>query len=357
MSRVPACFRWGIAVALAMAALFHGVNSARAQIAVTSYGLGPVVNNADQYANELTFLNIYAPVTSVSTATTDYVFNGPSATNVAFRRNLNSGNANDSSFYYRYGYYSDTVIGRGDATPTLAEVMLSNDVSQGLHNPFANGTDWSEGNIERIDITFAGGYTVQTGDAIVLFDLENLGDRGDGFRIAAFNSVNSSLAPVSYVNTGLLVNPDSYGVAAPNGELNSRYAVSTTSSGDNLNASEREISILDSNNGTPNSSDGYLSGVVILLSDLGLSVGQTIYGYSLMAGDVRVSSANDLVNWNNTSVYRTDTDATTWGNVDFAGFGTTMGRAVPEPEFYGAGLLLLGVLAHGFARARNRRRA
>lgn len=51
-----------------------------------------------------------------------------------------------------------------------------------------------------------------------------------------------------------------------------------------------------------------------------------------MAGDVTANTGLDLVNWNNSSVYRTDTDPNTWGNMDFMGFGAQISKPVPEPS-------------------------
>lgn len=293
-------------------------------------------------AGNLTYLNQSTPVEYVSTATGTYSINGALANSVTIRRNVSDGNANSANVYYAYTSGSNgsaTVSGVGDSNPTMSEVMLSGDLSQGLRNPFANGSSSTDSNIERIDFFFAGGYTVKEDDAIVLFDLENFGDHGDGFRIAAFTSVGtvngSSNAPTAYANSGLLVNSNSMGdaISTPDGS-NSRYLLSTTTNGDSL-SSNQSLTTLDYNSGTAGSNDLYLVGILIRFTDLGLSVGQTIYGYSLMAGDVTATTSSDLVNWNNSNVYLTNTDSSTWGNVDFAGFGAQIARPVPEAQFYG----------------------
>jgi len=76
-----------------------------------------------------------------------------------------------------------------------------------------------------------------------------------------------------------------------------------------------------------------------------------------MAGDVATTSGSDLVNWTNSSVYLTNTDAASWGNVDFAGFGGTIARAVPEPTTYGAVLLGCGLAFFAYRRQRAGRDA
>ncbi|MBI2514292.1 MAG: PEP-CTERM sorting domain-containing protein [Opitutae bacterium] len=334
-----------------------------AQTAVTAVDYGTATDTTNRTVGNITYNNTYTPVEYISTALGTYNFNGPLASAVNFRRNTSSGNPNNSTVFYQYastGSGTATVLGKGDSSPTLSEVMLSNDLTQGLRNPFANGSSSSlNTNMERIDFYFSGGYTVQAGDAVVFFDLENVGNFGDGFRIAAFNSVGTvngvGNAPTAYASTGLLVAPDTFGnsVATPDGS-NAKYIRSTTTNGDNL-ASSQSIATLDSNSGTPNSSDLYLVGILIRFTDLGLNVGDTIYGYSLMAGDVTASTSSDLVNWNNSSVYLTNTDPTTWGNMDFMGFGAQISRPVPEPSTYGALLLGAGLALFGIRRWRMHR--
>jgi len=330
------------------------------QVTVTAVDYGTTVDTTNRTAGNITYNNTYTPVEYISTSLGTYNFNGPLASSVDFRRNTGAGNPNNSTVFYQYSSTSGgtaTVIGKGDTTPTMSEVMLSNDLTQGLRNPFANGSGSTNSNIERIDFYFSGGYTVQAGDAVVFFDLENVGNFGDGFRIAAFTSVgtvNGAVnAPNAYASTGLLIQPDTFGnpVATPDG-TNAKYLRSTTTNGDNL-ASGQSITTLDTNSGTANSSDLYLVGILIRFTDLGLSVGQTIYGYSLMAGDVTATKASDLVNWNNSSVYLTNTDPNSWGNMDFMGFGAQISRPVPEPSTYGALLLGVGLVFFGVRRWRT----
>lgn len=344
--------------------------TAHAQVAVTSVDYGTFVDTANVTSGNVTYLNQSYTVDSVSTASGAYNLSGPTASNVYFRRNTSSGNSNNTTVFYSYSSTTSTwsgttatVLGEGDSTPTAAEVMLSSNLSQGLRNPFANTGDSSSltTNIERIDFYFAGGYTVQAGDALVFFDLENYGDYGDGFRIAAYNTVGTvngvANAPTTYANTGLLIQPDTLGNAVQTpGGTNARYIRSTTTNGDNL-SSNQSIGVLDSNSGTPSSNDLYLVGLVIPLSDLGLIVGQTISGYSLFAGDVKFTNTNQMVNWNNTRYYPTDTSADSWGNVDFMGFGAQFAQSapVPEPSVYGAALVGVGLLALGLRRHRGRR--
>jgi hypothetical protein len=285
------------------------------------------------------------------------------ATNVFVRRNTTAGNANNTTVFYSYTSHSggsSTVLSSSDTSPTIEKLMKSGDLTQGLRNPFANGSGSTESNIERLDFYFAGGYTVQAGDGLVFFDLENQNNFGDGFRLAAFTAVGtfngSADAPTAYANTGLVVTPDSFGgpVNTPDG-LNARYLRSTTTNGDNLTGSQTRATI-DTNAGTLGANDLYLVGILIRFSDLGISVGSTIYGYSLMAGDVTAPAAANLVNWNNPTYYPTNTDSATWGNMDFMGFGAQIARPVPEPSTYGAILMALGLAGFGLRRRLSTRR-
>jgi hypothetical protein len=324
------------------------------QTAVTGITYGTTVDTTNRTADNIRYLNTYTPVATISTAAGEYKFDGPLADNVYFRRNTGSGNPNNSSVFYQYQGESNgvtSVYSKGDTSPTLGEVMLSNDLTQGLRNPFANdgGTDSLTSNIERIDFRYNGGYTVQAGDSLVFFDLENVGNFGDGFRIAAVTSwgtYNGTSAPTAYANSGLLIAPDSYGapVDTPLGG-NASYIRSTTTNGDNL-AANQSVAFLDSNTGSANSSDLYLVGIMITFEDLGIAAGTVIQGFSLMAGDVAATSASSLLNWNNSSVYKTNTDSSTWGNVDFMGFGGQISRPVPESSTYG--LIFMSLCTGGF---------
>lgn len=335
---------------------------AQAQVTVTGVTYSSVSDAADVTVNNITYQNSTYAVQTITTASTTYSLSGPQATNVFFRRNTSSSSPNNSTVLYQYSLTTGgsgsnvntaAVVGTSDSTPTLAELMMSNDMTKGIRNPFANGTSSDSSNIERIDY-YLPNYTVQANDALVFFDLENLGNFGDGFRIAAFTAVDgagdldagTAGTPTTYASTGLLIAADSFGnpISAP-GTTDARYLRATTTSGDNLNASQSLVTIDTSGDGTLNNNDLYLVGIVIRFSDLGIAAGTTIQGFSLMAGDVAVTTASSLVNWNNTSVYLNNTSDANYGNMDFMSFGSKVIRPVPESSTYGAifmGLALAG---------------
>lgn len=339
--------------------LLTGLNTVSAQTAVTGVTYSATTNTTDKTAGDVTFLNQTKSVSTISSSLGNYNFTGAIADAVYIRRTTSANSSqNNSSAFYQYqsvdtsrngSVNSADVYGKGDTTPTLSEVMLSNDLTQGLRNPFANVDSTGNStltNIERIDFSYSGGYTVKAGDALVFFDLENAGNYGDGFRIAAYTAVDANGNPTIYANKGLLVQPDSAGapVATPTGGDATYLRLDTTGQGNSL-ASNQDITVLDS---ASNNTELYLVGVIIRFEDLGIAAGTVIQGFSLMAGDVAVNSASDLVNWNNSSVYKTNTDGggDNWGNVDFMGFGGQISRPVPEPSTYG--IILMSLMTGGF---------
>lgn len=331
----------------ALAGLFQAVNSS-AQTAVTSITYGSLVDNTNTSSGGITYLNRDRTVSTVGTGLGDYQFTGPLATNVFFRRNTDSNNngtqnqASDNPNNATLIYQVDgSNRAYGDYNASLEQMFLDGNLNTGIRNPFANGAGTStNSNIERIDFFFSGGYTVQAGDALTFFDVENVGNLGDGFRIAAFTSVGSvngfSNAPTAFANTGLLVAPESFGgpINNPQGSDSGNYRRATFTNGNTLSGTASDITSIG---------ELELVGIMISFADLGIAAGTTIYGYSLMAGDVAPGSAANLVNWNSNTYYPTNTAPTGYGDMDFMGFGAQIARPVPEPSTYGAILAFFGL--------------
>ncbi len=325
-----------------------------AQVTVTDITYGERRNDWNQNQGGVTFRQEYYPVESVSTGVGDYLFNGPLAQSVYLRRNeANSdwsyggrghgyghgghGGSDDNNDHTTLFYQTDSYDrAYGSAPDSAGGVFRDGNLFTGLRDPFANtgsSDDDLNTNIERIDFYF-GDYVVTEGAGIVLFDLENFGNHGDAFRIAAFDGWDSSaVAPDSFANTGLLINPGSFGDAllspTDNGSL--EFARATYTDGDDVSGSASSFTSLGS--------DLNVVGILIRFTDLGLSVGDTIQGFSLMAPDVDARTSIDLVDWSNDRVYRTDTDRNTHGNIDFMGFGARLANPVPEPSAYGAAFM------------------
>lgn len=346
---------------VALVVLFQAVNLS-AQTAVTDITYGSLADNWNSTTGGITYLNRDRVVSTVDTASGEYRFDGPLANDVYFRRNTDS-SGNGSSNQWNDNPNNSTIIYQvdgsnrnyGDYNADLEQLFLDSNLYAGLRNPFGNGAGTStNSNIERIDFHFSGGYTVQANDALVFFDVENIGNFGDGFRIAAFTEVGTvngfSDAPTTYANTGLLVAPDSFGGPIDNPQFGSSgdYRRATFTNGDTLSGTASNIS---------SAGELQLVGILISFADLGISAGTTIYGYSLMAGDTAPVSAASLVDWRNTTYYPTNTDPTGYGNMDFMGFGAQIARPVPEPATYGALLLLTGAAVLGGRRGLRKRAA
>ena len=323
-----------------------------AQVAVTDITYGALQNGADQSQGGITFRNEFYGVNQIATAAGDYNVSGPIAQDVFVRRNTTgSGGPNNTTLFYQ-------VDGRdrafGSAPTTIENVFLDGNLFTGLRDPFANtgSSSYSQNsNIERIDFYF-GDYVVQEGAGIVMFDIENLGNNGDSFRIAAFGQWDSSAAaPDSFANTGLLIGSDSFGDAllSPTDNSTLEFARATYTNGDNLSGTASNFTVFNS--------DLARVGMLIRFTDLGLSVGDTIQGFSIMASDVNATTSIDLVDWTNDTVYRTDTDRSTDGNVDFMGFGAQLATPVPEPSSYGALFLAFSSALYGLRRRRIRVKA
>ena len=99
-----------------------------------------------------------------------------------------------------------------------------------------------------------------------------------------------------------------------------------------------------------------IGGIVIVPTDLGLTIGTTIYGYSLMAMDVTASNSAQLLDWTNGTFFPTTTDGNTGGGgIDLAGLNGMAFAIVPEPA-PSAGLLAAFVLLATLCHHRRKRR-
>ena len=328
--------------------------TAQAQIAVTNVTYGTLVNNADSTHGGLAFREQYAPVNTVTTSLGDYRFDGPVASNIFVRRNTSEAGPNNTTVFYQTSDSTSTAP-LGQYESSVQEMFLGNNLYEGLRNPFANGVGAQNSNIERLDFYYAGGYTVQANDSLVFFDLENTGNFGDGFRIAAFTAVDgagdldagTAGTPTTYANAGLLVAADSFGgpLNSPTGGTTGNFERATYTNGNNLSGTASSVTNIGSGLN--------LVGILIRFSDLGIAAGTTIQGFSLMAGDTVPVSAANLVNWNTAAYYPTNTSSTATGNMDFMGFGATVSRRVPEPSTYGAIFIGLSALFFGWRRHRR----
>jgi hypothetical protein len=263
-------------------------------------------------AEGYTFEGTEIALSSFTTSTNTYQVLS-SADNEFVRRNAT--NANQSSIWY-------TSSGAGTNLSAMhasdyGAMLSSNNILAGSDNTFANGTTSTTGNIERLDFTWNSGVTVTNSLAFAVFDRGAVGVH-DSFAIAAVTAIDGSGNPTAYGNL-LKVTAGWGGATNPVADFD--YRLFRYSNGNNITASTANSEI-----GTQG-----IGGVVIQPSDLGLSVGQTIYGYSLMAIDVTATNSAQLLNWNNATYFPTTTDGNTGGGgIDLAAVNGMLFSSVPE---------------------------
>ncbi len=196
-------------------------------------------------------------------------------------------------------------------------LLKSNNLFEGSDNTFSNGTTASAGNIERLDFTWNTPFTNLNSLAFAVFDRGNAGAH-DAFTLAIVTGVDANGKPTSY--GGFIKVAAGWG-AATNPIANQSYNLFRYANGDNLTANT---------SATEKQAQG-IGGVVIKVSDVTLAPGSQVYGYSLMGNDVNPTTASDLLNVANTTVYPANTSDTTGGGIDLAAVNGLEIREVPEP--------------------------
>lgn len=258
-----------------------------------------------------TFNNGVRQVDSFSTATTTYVVSS-AADNVFIRRN--NVNANNSSVWYTSSGVGTDLAGQH--YNDYGQMLRSNNLFGGSDNTFANGVTNTTGNIERIDFTWNSPITVNNSFALAVFDRGAVNVH-DSFAIAAVTAVDAFGNPTAY-STLLRV---AAGWGGPNPIADFNYRFFRYANGDNLTA----------NTDSAATATQGIGGIVISAADLGLVLGQTIYGYSLMAVDVTASNSAELLDWTNATFFPTTTDGNTGGGgIDLAAINGLLFAAVPE---------------------------
>lgn len=162
-------------------------------------------------------------------------------------------------------------------TGPMDNLPFGNVINKGVDNLFANSLSNSTNNIERVDIIFTPGLTP------ILENLTTHGflimDRGmnDPFRIAAITGLDGSNNPASF---GALQNVPA-SAWGPSGIIGMRAVVF-----------RREPAMTELRPIVNVTND--IGGVFVSMGELGISAGQTFYGYSLFADDVD-SGTDDLL--------------------------------------------------------------
>jgi len=178
---------------------------------------------------------------------------------------------------------------------TIESAFNSNVINRGADNLFENdsGASESDNNIERADYIFNPGIASPETNITGFVIFERGGN--DNFYIAAITGLDGSGDPTSF---GALVNV----AAADFGDTGLTYDTTVFKDVDDTGTSNlKPRTDVDGQN---------LHAVHISLSELGISAGQTFYGFSLFGNDV--NTGGDLIDWTS-AAYPTDTGSADGG--------------------------------------------
>jgi hypothetical protein len=186
-------------------------------------------------------------------------------------------------------------------------------INQGTDNIFTNGGngDGNNNNIERVDVIFSAGIgsNAITDVGFALFERGTVNNH-DAFRIAAVTSLDASGNPASFGPVKTCI--------GGNGTTNGNWGHPTLANGNKdlsvfvLRKEEAETRLRVSS-----AVNQQLGAVFFSLADLGVTAGQKIYGYSLIAGDGLANPTSaQLLNLSDATVYPTNTTEGVGGGLD-----------------------------------------
>lgn len=194
------------------------------------------------------------------------------------------------------------------------EVLLDGGaLNEGTDNVFTNASnnDGNNNNIERVDVIFASGLstTSPTQAGFAIFDRGNNNEH-DPFKIVAITSLDAS------------GNPSGFGAVkictGGNGSNNGNWGHPATTAGNKQfatyvlrkDATEPRLRVSSNVNQE-------IGGVFYSFADLGITAGQTVYGYALLGPDgLTTPSSAQLLNLNSGAVYPLSTTEAAGGGLD-----------------------------------------
>ncbi|RUM93467.1 MAG: hypothetical protein DSZ28_08310 [Thiothrix sp.] len=194
----------------------------------------------------------------------------------------------------------------------MATVMSGNIINRGALNVFSN-TGGADKNIERIDFIFSNGITAPA----VIADLAKTGHvatektGNNAIKIAAITAIDSTDTPARY-GPLVMINP----TGCPTNDICYGSPTNITSV-DFLHSTSGDNPIY-----TASSVEG-LSMAFVTLEDLGISAGQTYFGFSYFPPDV-----DDTIELTDISAFPTNTPRSTHGDADI--YGGTAGYFILE---------------------------
>lgn len=184
-------------------------------------------------------------------------------------------------------------------------VFSSGWFNAGTDNLFNNTvTSNNNNNIERFDVILSSGYVITdaTNEGIILFERGADGAH-DRLKIAGVSAIDASNNPSAYKTGPVSINTVDWGDI---GSSSVSYTVLRKDLGDTkLRPSNKSAS---QNRG----------GIFVPFGKLGFSAGQTVYGYSLMGFDVTATTAAQVLNYSNATLFPITTQDVN-GGVDLIG--------------------------------------
>lgn len=235
--------------------------------------------------------NVQKRITGFSTAAGNFGYASALAGVVKLKRSTGGTTTGDFSLVWSEASVTASPFNMQAAMPANMENYFSANIfNKGTDNLFDNISSNSN-NIERLDWILSAGYSTvnvaKTGFAVFERGADNV---HDPFVIAAITGLDAAGNPNAYGLVKRIVSAD-YGNIL-NSSLS--YRILKGASGTNL---------LDATTNTQNR-----GGVFLSLSDLGITAGATVYGYSLLAADFPAGGTSaDIVNTSNTTNFPINT--------------------------------------------------
>ncbi|MDO6430644.1 hypothetical protein Q4E93_08600 [Flavitalea sp. BT771] len=201
----------------------------------------------------------------------------------------------------------------------MENVLTAGILNEGTDNLFTNASngDDNNNNIERVDVIFSSGlntaYPEKAGFTIL--------DRGanynhDPFRIAAITSLDASGNPASFGAVRICT--------GGNGSTNGSWGHPTTANGNKQFAAyvlRKDAS--DAHLRVSSVVNQEIGGVFFSFADLGITAGQTLYGYALLGPDgITSPTSAQLLNLTDATVYPTNTTESAGGGLDLVAVNT-----------------------------------
>jgi hypothetical protein len=267
---------------------------------------------------------------------------------VALRTDLTNSDSQGFSAWYMGNKSSSgtppSTLYAGYDSGSSASLLAGNNLLAGADNLFNNTAGTDQGDIERMDVLTNGttGTVANSGLSFAVLDR----GAGDSFEIAVITGVDSNGNPTSYGGSLVTVTSSDFGGSLLNSGDTPSTVLNNSGEPTDYLVHYDSSSSLSKNDITTDttSTEQNLSGVVLNLSDFGITAGTTIYGYSIMASDVTDGgNIDNLVNYDNTSYFPTTTDESS-GGLDPVDVGGVVfeEHPIPEPSTYGAIFLGLG---------------